>query len=1392
MSFKVAAELLSTKIDVDCFRIDLAGRATVQVDTAGQTNTRGELLDGNGALIASDPMPKRAFAFGLRIACAFGLALAGLGISAQGTNAPHICSHSAKAATGRGSWPLGQHSAMSVRDAAGMISITAGNQILIELSPEDTTPPNLFDLNGRTLVFRPDGRGGYSRAIRSLEWEENLGTDVTIEGKFRDGVEIEFDAFEFDYAGRRWNSVFVSKHGLLTFGSPLEYSKHFAAWFSPMSESAARLANTPTISALYKPAFGGLYGRDPLAAQFVARLPDRVVVTWYASEYDAYRLDVPDHAERFQAILHADGVIQLNYGHITVGDGVVGLFSDAVERTTQLARITNPEDAEIPGHLDLLDVTLYESNTDALIVEWTMRDAIPTPPSGTKYSYRVYFDTDEPYFDGDGDDDFWWSVDVEPDGGRTRGGTRLPTNAANRIALLVEDRAVRGVTAGIRPSAAQFDDGNFVRGNWNSPFTPIQITLPSAPPPTDLSRADGGSSSRQSEVFHHRGVPGMATIACRIIESLGDRFDLFVFHNEFRVDAQMNDSDWRNYYNGVRGIGREDTWRGPRCGDGRLLGHYAKVVRVGQEGGRIHDWRNGDFESDLTLLAHELTHSWTAYLSYVDSNGSHGHLFADSFADACQCHWRGALHAPAAFPWGGERADSLMTGGEGGGFWHDNGDGTFTAITDFGGASGLSWLDLYAMGLAGASEVQGLYVLHNLEPVPGNDRAGRNGRHYGTYRADKESIPIDRIVAAMGRREPSAARSRKELNAGFVYLLEPGRTPTPEMLRLHKDYIDTVVEYWSHITGGRSQITTTLFEGTLPPGVKRYRTYAVVPSAESLPTVEARAGGESTQVDLDALFVAEDDGRLTFTAESSDDDVVAARTDGATLQVNPRRPGTANIKITATAPNGDEAERVLVITVLFDHGDSAESATLLSIGPPRPGTIGDASDVDVFRIDLLGSATLEVRTSGPTDTRGELRDGSGTRLATDDDSGPGRRNFLVRRALDAGTYYVTVTGELGEYAVMAQLADAQDHGETAAMSTLLTLHPEEELQRVSPNALLATPGRIAPTNADVDVFRLDVPQDDTDVVIRSSGTTDVHARLLDASLTELAADASEGNFRIEARVDAGVHYVVVQGTERGAYRVLAYGASASCPCAVASVTRDHGQDAEGSTIMPIGRPLVGAIADSTDTDVFRIDLQGRATLEVRTSGPTNTRGELLDGTGARLLSDDDSGPGGHNFLLRTALEAGIYYVPVTGKPGDYAVMASLGDARDHGGTGATATLLPLYAPDDLRRVSPNALLATPGRIAPDDIDAFRLDVPDNDTDIAIRTAGGTDVFLRLVDASLNEVASDASAGNSRIEARLDAGIYYAFVIGRETGTYRVLAWRNSAKACACETPPTAR
>ena len=819
------------------------------------------------------------------------LPLPGAAASAQ-TFPAHQCSHADAVADGAGyrSMRSGTSADSTQAVRSGRISTTVDDQILVELAPEDTSSANLFDLNGRTVTFAPDGRGAYSRSVRSLEWEENLGADVTLEwDRHRDGVEVEFGGFEFEYAGRLWRSVFISRHGFLTFGAPLP--RNSDPWFSPMSDAAGWLATTTTISALYKPAFGGLYGRDPLASQFVAHYPDRVVFTWFASEYDAYRLDVPEHAERFQAILHADGTIQLSYGHITVGDGVVGLFSDMVEKGDLIASVEDATDPDLPGHLDLLEVALYDADADTVTLEFTTREPIPEPTNGF-YNFRLYFDLDPPYSQDWRDADLVWKIETGGDGS-VWGGVRRTSGSPNRVELLADIRDLHGLSAHVWAGADEYDDsGSFVRGDRT---TPVSLSLPTAAA-VDLSVPDRRPSRTQSEVFHYLGLPDMAAIACNIIGNLGDRFDLLIFHNDFRVDAQMNDSDWRNYYNGVTGIGREDTWGRAPCGDGLLLGHYRKVVRIGGAGGRIHQWRNGNFTGDLTLFAHELTHSWTAYLSYARNDGPHEHLFADSFADSCRCHWRGDLHAPAAFPWGGEEASSLMMGGEAGGFWRDNGDGTFTATYDW-GASGLSWLDLYAMGLASASEVPDLFVLRNLDPVSENDTARHSGMYWGTFHADKETISINQIVAAEGPRKPPPARSRKELNTGFVYLLAPGQSPDSTMLGLHLEYRDKVVEYWSHITGGRSRITTVV-----PSGLNRFLDQVL------------ELGDPDVTFDLSDSFSHFFDPS-SYDAESSDTDIARVTVIAGQLLVTPVGTGKATVTVTATGADGVRLTRRFAVEV---------------------------------------------------------------------------------------------------------------------------------------------------------------------------------------------------------------------------------------------------------------------------------------------------------------------------------------------------------------------------------------------------------------------------------------------------------------------------------------------
>ena len=205
------------------------------------------------------------------------------------------------------------------------------------------------------------------------------------------------------------------------------------------------------------------------------------------------------------------------------------------------------------------------------------------------------------------------------------------------------------------------------------------------------------------------------------------------------------------------------------------------------------------FDAELALFAHEFIHTWGVSLSY-EKNGEREPLY-DGY---CQCHWRRDLHTSAAFPWHGGEAMSIMDGR----FWRDNGDGTFTPITRY-TSGGPSWLDLYLMGLADASEVPDMFILRNLQVVAGGT-GGDIWWEGGVYTGEREVISINQIIAAEGPREPSAAESQKDFNAGFVYLVWPGQTPSPDLLDLHAEYRNKVQEHWFHITGGRSLITTNV------------------------------------------------------------------------------------------------------------------------------------------------------------------------------------------------------------------------------------------------------------------------------------------------------------------------------------------------------------------------------------------------------------------------------------------------------------------------------------------------------------------------------------------------------------------------------------------------------
>ncbi len=640
----------------------------------------------------------------------------------------------------------------------------------MELAPDETTAPNLFDLNGRTLFFTPDGRGGYSRSVRAVEWEDDIGPAVA------DGAEISFDGFSFDFGGRAWTSFYVSSRGVLTFGERLRYSHEGPNRGDTMRQIRTKMVTTPTISVLHKPLLGGFWGGHGNRLH-VASSTDRVVVTWISHEPDYYPHGVPpERPTRLQTVLAADGSVRFSYRDVSFRDGNVGLFADGrVVKGRLIGRIVDGADSNLPGHLDLLEAAIYESNTDAVILEFTMRGSIGTPPAGSVYSYRFHFDTDQPFWTGldFSDIDLTWAIDVTDTGERWVWGSGvggpMQSDGDNRISLLANLGELQGAPSAVIGDVAEFDSVSWVGGQVSPPAT---IRMPVIAR-TDLSRSDSRSSSRQSEMFHYQAVPDLRSVTCRVVESLGDEFDMLVFHSEFRIDHQESTTPFVGYTaNSAEGLGL-DLYGDPPCGR-RLKGRFAlpvwmrasAVLDSSQTGGRR-------FDHGRSLFAHEFIHTWTARLSYVRRG-----MREPLFGDYCQCHWREELHAPAAFPWRPEHPGPMSI--MGGTHWIENSNGTFTPQRGY-FEGGPSWLDLYAMGLAAASEVPDMFILRNPEPV-------REGEWWGPHTGDREWVSIEQVIAAEGPRKPSARNAQKNFNTGFVYLVAPGETPDNEMLRLHAQH----------------------------------------------------------------------------------------------------------------------------------------------------------------------------------------------------------------------------------------------------------------------------------------------------------------------------------------------------------------------------------------------------------------------------------------------------------------------------------------------------------------------------------------------------------------------------------------------------------------------------
>lgn len=216
---------------------------------------------------------------------------------------------------------------------------------------------------------------------------------------------------------------------------------------------------------------------------------------------------------------------------------------------------------------------------------------------------------------------------------------------------------------------------------------------------------------------------------------------------------------------------------------------------------------------------------------------------------------------------------------------------------------------------------------------------------------------------------------------------------------------------------------------------------------------------------------------------------------------------------------------------------------------------------------------------------------------------------------------------------------------------------------------------------------------------------------------------------------------------------------ASAPAQESDAPAQYKSCVQGQEIVLAVGDSVGGVVTAGGEDCFRIDLATAGWLEVSTSGATDTHGELYDDARSLLSGDNNGGPG-DNFLIIRYVPAGTYYVEVRGfsdtTSGPYVLRAPAWADDAHSCQQGQETSLAVG--DSVGGVFP------PGN----DQDCFRIDVTTAGW-LEVSTSGTAETGGVLYDSAHITLQRDydhrGAGDNFLIFREVPAGTYYVRVTG---------------------------
>ena len=202
----------------------------------------------------------------------------------------------------------------------------------------------------------------------------------------------------------------------------------------------------------------------------------------------------------------------------------------------------------------------------------------------------------------------------------------------------------------------------------------------------------------------------------------------------------------------------------------------------------------------------------------------------------------------------------------------------------------------------------------------------------------------------------------------------------------------------------------------------------------------------------------------------------------------------------------------------------------------------------------------------------------GTELTSDDQSGT-NDNFLIRRLLERGTYYIEVSGsgtETGNYDLRVDTVGDDvltDHGDTRETATTLTLTVDTSVS-----------GRIDPAD-DVDYFRIDISTSIFVDIFTIGDDLDTIGRLLNSVGDELTDDDDSGeglNFLISDRLDSGTGTYYIE--------VASFNSNFIGPYTLHVLTDDHSPTTDRTTVLSLNTTVSGTIEREGNVDYFSLEI----------------------------------------------------------------------------------------------------------------------------------------------------------------------------------------------------------